>query len=81
MKLAAQQPYRKATYMDFFPDKTFCSKAADCPKSSPSGCLWGSDSIVQDQKAGPDASKNSLKPGPALLSAAGITFHTNNAAI
>ena len=89
VKLAAQQPYKKATYMDFIPDKklgfglmrlpqdqahlvasvldteqiillkgsrlaqfepfwlpllltrnkSFCSKAADCPKSSPSGCL------------------------------------------
>ena len=32
-------------------------------------------------KCRPDASKNSLKPGPALLSVVGIVFHTNNAAI
>ena len=27
-KLVARQPYKNATYMDFIPDKTFCSKAA-----------------------------------------------------
>ena len=29
VKLVARQPYKNATYMDFIPDKTFCSKAAN----------------------------------------------------
>ena len=86
-KLVARQPYKNATYMDLFLISHFVQRQQIVPNQA----LLVASALDTEEvallkgsrkfKNRPDASKNSLKPGPALLSAVGIVFHTNNAAI
>ena len=69
MKLAAQQPYRKATYMDFFLIRHFTQRQQIVPNQA----LLVAFALDTEEvplfkgskrlKSRPDVSKNSLKPG------------------